>query len=311
MTQQLAAVTATMNFVVYFEDAAISGWIRERTRRIGEKHPSRVIVLDDTRAPAVEAPDAGSARSEWIEVGTQGCDGGSLAATISAHALPEAPLVLAWIASKISADDRFPALAKRAHTVICNSSVTDVGSNSLRDFIEFAGKHPGIDVQDLAYVRLHAWQDLIAEFFDEERVLEDLFKLRNVEITAGSEAEAYYLLGWLASRLEWAACGKERMCNREKETITFSIHRDGAPRRISRVALMTDSTTYTARVFDEDPNVARVEVTGTHPQRPRCIPLHDLDVASLIGRAILQTRRDPVFHETLTLTKRLLDSQRS
>ncbi|MDP9025242.1 MAG: glucose-6-phosphate dehydrogenase assembly protein OpcA, partial [Candidatus Eremiobacteraeota bacterium] len=204
--------------------------------------------------------------------------------------------------------ERFHQLAKRAQTVICSSSVTEVGCRPVCDLIDVANAYPDIDIQDLAYLRLHPWQDLIAEFFDDKHLLEDLFRIRNVEIATGSDAEAYYLLGWLASRLEWSACGKNQMCNRDNEKITFSIRREGDPRRVHRVALMTDATTYTAKVLKDDAGVASVEVTGHHVANPRFIPIHGLDVAALVGRAIV-THRDAIFHATLVMTKHIIDAQ--
>lgn len=297
-------VAATMTFVVYFNDAGIAGWVRDRARLVGKKHPSRIIVLDGTPAAT---PDT-SANDEWMEIGASGYDAAALHRALATHALREAPIVLAWIAANVGSDERFTELAKCAQTVICSSSVIDTGSEAICALIDFAHAHPDIDVQDLAYLRLNAWQDLIADFFDDKRLLEDLFQLRNVEITAGSHAEAYYLLGWLASRLGWSACGKGQMCNRSQETITFTIHRAGGPRRVSRIALMTDSTTYLAEVLADEEDVARVEVTGAHAAPARVIPLHGLDIASLVGRAIV-THRDEVFHHTLAMTKQLIDTQ--
>jgi glucose-6-phosphate dehydrogenase assembly protein OpcA len=308
--QRSGASAATMSFVVYFDDKSIADWIKERAHAVAEKHPSRVILLDGTQCAGNEHIDTAMPRGEWVEIGAAGSDGETLAAALSALALPEAPVVLAWIASGISRDDRFAVLAQRANTVICSSSVTDSGTSSLGDLMMFTQAHPEIDIADLAYVRLSAWQNVIAEFFDDERLMEELFRLRTVEITAGSQAEAYYLLGWLASRLQWSPCGERAMCNREKETIVFSITVKGTPRRLMRVSLASETTTFTAEVFDEDPDVVCLQTTGANAQDRRCEPLRGIDIASLVERAILQ-KRDPVFRETLTMTKDIVDAQKT
>ena len=296
-----------MTFVVFFDDAELGAWIRERSSVVREKHPSRVVVLDGSK-PRTDSDRAPDANADWVELAARGASANELSSALSAHALGEAPIVLAWIASSLGSDERFPALAKRAQTVICSSSVVDASSAPVRDFTSFALAHPDIDVQDLAYLRLLSWQDIVADLFDDAHLLQDLFKLREVEIVAGSEAEGYYMLGWLASRLAWTPCAKNRMCNRENETIDFSVRREGPPRRVGRVTLKTEATEYVAEVVSGDPDVARVESYGYHAQGARFIPLRGLDVASLVGRAVV-THRDPVFHETVAMTKLILDSQ--
>ncbi len=308
MTQSNTATAATMTFVVYFDDAGLSDSIRERIRDVDRKHPSRVIVLDGTR-DAEPGTTSHASREEWVEIPVRGSDANAIETAVAASALCEAPIVLAWIASTIAADERFPVLARRSQTVVCNSSIADGSTSALRELIGFIEAHPDIDIQDLAYIRLLAWQDIVAEFFDDAHLLDDLFNLRSVEIIAGSDAEAYYFMGWLASRLAWASCEKDRMCNREGATIAFNVRRQGSPGRIDRIALRTDATTYVAEVLDDDPAIARVEALGFHAHDPRFVPLGGLDVASLIARAIV-THRDPVFHETIALSKQIIDTQR-
>lgn len=299
----------TMTFVVYFDEPAIAPWIRERMRLIIDKHPSRVVMLDGSQGSDAAHIDAEVPRGEWIEVGVRGANGTELAGALSQLSLPEAPVVLAWIASRIADDDRFATLAPRVQTVICNSSVLETGHNSQRDLIRFVEAHPEIRVQDLAYLRLSGWQDLIADFFDKREAMNELFQLRSVEIAAGSEAEAYYLLGWLASRLEWKPCGRNEMCNRDEAIVSFKIEREGPPRRLQRVVLRSEHTTFSAEVFDEDPNAVCLQATGAASQERRCAPVFGLEIASLVERAILQNVPDEVFLETAEMTRQIVDHQ--
>lgn len=305
--QTAAPSAATMTFVVYFEDATIADWVRERTHVVAAKHPSRVLLLDgskDSRSHHIEAQEP---RGEWIEIGVRHASGHDVAAALSELALAEAPIVLAWISSRLTRDDRFPIIAQRAQTVICNSSVTDLTVASQRDLIEFTEEHPAMHVQDLAYLRIAGWQDLIAEFFDRRETMDDLFGLRHVEIAAGSDAEAYYLLGWLASRLEWRACRENEMCNRKDETISFKIVREGSPRRLQRIVLQSQATAFKAEIFEDDPNAVCLEASGAHPRERRCAPIFGLDIASLVERAILQRQVDPVFRATMEMVKEIVD----
>lgn len=301
--------TATMTFVVFFEDESISQWVRERAHAVGDKHPSRVIVFDGTKPEGNQHADPSTTRGEWLEIGVRGSKAGALSSALSMLALPEAPIVLAWIARDVAHDERFPALAARAQTVIASSSVLDTGTGPVCDLIDFIEAHPEVHVQDLAYMRLATWQELIADFFDEPQFAKELYNIRRVEITAGSDAEAYYLLGWLASRLEWAPCGKNEFCNRDKEIIDFEIRRGSQPRRLDRVVLRSPFTTFGAQVFENDPNAVCIEVSGAKSRPRRCAPLFGLDIASLVERAILARQRDQVYLEALTLTKQIIDRQ--
>jgi len=58
-------------------------------------------------------------------------------------------------------------------------------------------------LRDLAWMRLRPWQDMIANFFDDPALLGELFSIRRLHIASGSDSEAFYLAGWLASRLDW------------------------------------------------------------------------------------------------------------
>ncbi len=300
---------ATMTFLVYFDEPSIASWIRERTRLIVDKHPSRVVVFDGSQGSGAGHIETGVPRGEWIELGVRGANSAELSAALSELSLSEAPIVMAWIASRIAHDDRFATLARRVQAAICNSSVLETGSQPQRDLIRFVEAHPEIRVQDLAYLRLSGWQDIIADFFDKREAMDELFQLRSVEITAGSEAEAYYLLGWLASRLEWKPCGRNEMCNRDGAVISFKINREGPPRRLQRVVLRSEHTTFSGEVFEEDPNAVCLEATGAAPQERRCAPVFGLEVASLVERAILQNSPDLVFLETIEMTRQIIDLQ--
>ena len=302
--------TATMTFVVFFEDQGLAGWVRERAKVVGDKHPSRVIILDGTQPVGEQHAEPSTKRGEWLEIGVARSEAPALSAAVSMLALNEAPIVLTWIARALPSDVRFPTLAARAQTVIVSSSVLDNGIEPLCDLIDFVEAHPEIDVKDIAYLRLATWQELIADFFDEPPFRKELDNLRRVEITAGSDAEAYYLLGWLASRLEWSPCGKNEFCNRNKEIIDFEIRRGSQPRRVDKVVLRSPGTTFAAEVFQEDPNAVCIEVAGARSRPRRCAPLFGLDIASLVERAILARSRDQVYAETLTLAKQLIERQR-
>ncbi len=299
--------TATMTFVLFFEDAGVASWVRERTRAVADKHPSRVIIFDGTRTEGEQYAAPSLIRGEWVEIGVKGSNEHELASALATLVLPEAPVVLAWIAPKISRDDRFVRLAKMASTVIVSSSVINTNESALQDLTEFVDKHPEIIVQDISYLRLAVWQELVAEFFDESEYLDELLALREVELTAGSRAEMYYLLGWLASRLAWTPCDVDRFCNTRNEIIRFTMHNGGQPRRLSRVILRSATVEFLAEVCPVDEGAVCLRVSGSKQRDERWAPLHTMDIASLVERAILTRGHDDIFIETLAMAKHIME----
>ncbi|MEO6836323.1 MAG: glucose-6-phosphate dehydrogenase assembly protein OpcA [Candidatus Tumulicola sp.] len=305
---------ALMTLVAFFEDAAVAEWLRDRIHSLAVKDPARVIVLDGTAthelhhvgAACDEHDDCLKTRGEWIELGVQGSDPDTLQSAISALALPQTPIVLVWASGRIGTDARFAGISPNVRTVVYNSSALDDGQGGLRELIAFVQEHPGVSICDLAYLRLAPWQESIALFFDGKNVIRELFDLRRVEISSGSEAEAYYLLGWLASRLEWSAHCADRFHNRFGTEIEFTISREGSPRRIRRVALHSSQTQFIAELGREKTEVIALTVTGAAQHPDRCHPITNIDTAALIERAILTGHDDRIFHDTLLAARDIL-----
>lgn len=296
-----------MTFVLYFDDGNVAGWVRERTRAVTDKHPSRVLIFDGTK----EYTHQNGELSDWIELGAKGRSDYEMAADLAQLALPEAPIVLTWIAAKISGDERFIAMAKKAHTVIVSSSVVNTDTTGLRDLTEFVERYPEIVVQDLSYLRLSAWQEFVAEFFDEEHFASELERLKKIELTAGSDSEMYYLLGWLASRLSWTTTGPHTFSTPHGHTVEYSFAHAGPPRRLSCVELRSDDVTFRACVHENDDSAVTLNTSGAKSRGERHAPLHTLDIASLVERAILINSRDEVFIETLALAKHIMERSAS
>ena len=297
---------ATMTVVLFYDRDDIGRLARERIDALAAKHPSRVIVLDATQPECVRRvgaecethADCARARGDWIELGVGECPPEALASAVARLSLPEAPGVLVWAASN-AGDARFAALSERARTVVYGSSMLDDGDGALRTLLTFVKANPDVWVADFAYLRLAPWQESIALFFDAKNVIRELFDLRRVEIRCGSDAEAYYLLGWLSSRLEWTPCAPDSFCNRFGVQIDFSILREGPARTIRSVALASSQTQFLAEVSGEHDEAILLRVSGAQEHCDRWRPITNVDVATLVERAILSGRRDTVFVESL------------
>jgi glucose-6-phosphate dehydrogenase assembly protein OpcA len=295
---------ATMTMVVFFEDTTIGELARDRIRILASKHPSRVIVLDGTQTEDLHRVDT----DDWIELGAKGSDAPVLRSAISALRLPEAPVVLLWIAPGIGHDKRFAMLTEHVQTVVYNSSLLDAGHKALCELVDYMEHHASLPLADIAYLRLGPWQESVAIFFDGEHV-DELFDLRHVEIACGSEPEGYYLLGWLASRLQWTPCSANSLLNRQGREITFEIRREGEPRRVSCVALSSSRSKFVAEV-DKNAQTIQLSVTGAGRRAQRYRAINNPGIAALLERAILWGQNDRTFQDSLNAAGDILARRR-
>jgi glucose-6-phosphate dehydrogenase assembly protein OpcA len=291
---------ATMTILVFFEDAAIGALARDRIHTLAAKHPSRVILFDCTQSEGMHHVEG----DDWIEIGARGSSAELLRGAANALRVPDAPVILLWIAPGIGDDERFCELSSDARTVVYNSSLVDAGSGALRQLVEYAQRHPELPLADIAYLRLAPWQESIAILFDGAESSE-LLKLTRVEIGCGSEPEGFYLLGWLASRLGWKPGSASSVVSSSGEEITFAIRREGEPRRIARVALSSAHSTFVA---EADPSGATIDLSvgGTHTKPPRLRAINNPGVAALVERAILSSQNDRVFQASLAAAGAIL-----
>lgn len=293
------ASVATMTLVVFFEDPAIGELARERIGRLASKHPSRVIMLDATQPESKYHVDG----CDWIELGVSGSSSELLFSAVSTLRLADAPVILLWIARGIGSDARFSVLCQDAKTIVYNSSLLDTGHETLRELVDYAADHPTLALADIAYLRLAPWQECVATFFDGKASAE-LRDLKRVEIGCGSEPEAFYLLGWLASRLGWKPSSADALVDASGKPISFEILREGEPRRIARIALHSSQSDFVAQL-DANGDSILLSVSGArHGTRYEAVK-HP-GIAALVERAILWGQNDRVFFEALAAAGRIL-----
>jgi hypothetical protein len=176
---------------------------------------------------------------------------------------------------------------------------------AMRRLVAFHAAHPEVELRDMAWMRLRPWQDMIANFFDDPALLDELFSIRRLHIASGSDSEAFYLAGWLASRLGWNPTGRDAFTDRNGAKITFVRKRVGDIRRVQSICLDSDTSWYHGEVTD-DPGVVRIWVEGEHAREPRLFPLQAIDNASLLERAVLETGADDLFETALQSAGTLL-----
>jgi len=117
--------------------------------------------------------------------------------------IPDLPRFLWWKAAPDPENDLFQHLSRMCnHMIVDSSFFTEPEADLLKvqTLLE-----EGLNVADLNWRRLEAWQELTAEAFDPPERRADLKDVDRVTIDyeKGNPAQALMFLGWLASRLQW------------------------------------------------------------------------------------------------------------
>jgi glucose-6-phosphate dehydrogenase assembly protein OpcA len=307
------ALIVTMNFVVFVDDPAHRSWVLERAERVARKHPSRLIVLDST--PATSGVEVSTATSdnggstivnERVDIGVGTLDHGSIISLVQELSVPDIETVLWWSGARLLQSRTFSGIATGAGTVLVDSSGKVRGEETIRELGEFLSRFPNVALHDLAFMRLAPWQEMIAQFFDNPALREDLFSIDSLTIESGSDAEALYLAGWLASRLSWESCGRDEFCDRRGLKIPFAKMDKGDQRRVLSVVVTANDSIYRAALSETDDKVVAVSVAGAKAGPVRYVPLQNIENTSLIERAILQKSRDDIFEVSLLTVRELL-----
>jgi glucose-6-phosphate dehydrogenase assembly protein OpcA len=307
------ATTATLTLLAYCDDDSIVEWMRERARAIGQKHSARVVMLDGTtdvrttRASATAGARAASP-AEWIELGIRGIDVERLATIVHALTLRDVPTVLAWGGRALLRDPAFLVLNGISDSLILDSSRVERDASALCELSEYFARGRRYAVQDLAYLRLAPWQEMIALFFDDDELAGEVREIRRVAVIAGSQAEALYVLGWLASRLGWRPDQSGTFADTSGERIAYDVRMQGEPRRIRSVELESrDGTVFRAALQEGDDTSVCLSVDGTSKRPRHCEPLHDVSIVELIERSILMPQTSEIYRSTLEATCKILD----
>jgi glucose-6-phosphate dehydrogenase assembly protein OpcA len=290
---------ATMNLVVFVDDVDYRDWVLQHAQSVAEKHPSRLVIIDRTRFADVGLlAREGAICVERVDLAIGGLEPPVIRAIVHDLTAPGIPTVFWWSSSRVLADRVLNALAGFATTLVVDSSGSVSGEETIHELAAFLGHDDTLVVRDLAFMRLAPWQDMIAQFFDDRSLFDDLFSLTRLEIVAGSEAEALYLAGWLGSRLSWKAADAHTFLAPDGHTIGFAREARGGRRRVLRVTLASADSTYSAELTD-DANVARLTVDGVKAKPSWCVPLQNIDNLSLIERSMLMAGHDQIFETSL------------
>ncbi|HEY0393738.1 MAG TPA: glucose-6-phosphate dehydrogenase assembly protein OpcA [Candidatus Elarobacter sp.] len=306
--------TSTLNFIVWIDDAERRDWVLERAAMLAEKHPSLLLVFDHTGARAGDATvttapqgtqAAYTVQGERVDIDVSGADAATVVGYVTALSRPSVPTLLWWTGRQESSREIFFGLLPHVQTLLFDSSGGTRDESALRAIVAFHREHPEVVLRDLAWMRLLPWQDAIADFFDDPGLSEELYTIRALHIASGSDSEAFYLGGWLASRLGWRPTGRDAFTDARDKTVAFHRRREGDIRRIQSICLDSETSWYHGEVTD-DPGALKLWVEGEHAREPHLFPLAAIDNASLLERAVLEPGADELFETALRSAGTLL-----
>lgn len=296
----VSVAPVTVNLIAFVEDPSTVSRIRDRFATFAQKHACKAIVLDATR-PASEQSDA-------MVRGVAGLQPDELRSAVHDLLVAGIGSALFWAGRDLN-DPRFDALATLGSTILVDSSRAADGKASICELAAINADAARY-VRDLSYMRLLPWQDMVAQFFDDGELARELTAIARVELVSGSDPEAYYFAGWLASRLGWKPCGKNELCNESGETIAVGISHRGDPRRVLSVVLRSGASAFSAELDPQSPDLVCLTVSGRSPRDRRCAPLLDVDLVSLVEQAIFVPHRDPVFGGALQMARAIIDTEK-
>lgn len=309
--------TTTLNVVAFVEDdETFLQRLTERTNQLAERHAARTLLLVSSHqvtshtvhSRCNEVENTVLTLSEQLQLGVSGVAAAELRSIVHALTIPNVRTVLLWGGRHI-ADERFTLLAGLANVAVIFSSASSDALQMLRELVALQETPAAERVRDIAYLRLNPWQDLIAQFFDDEELAAELSSISRVEVVSGSAPEAYYLVGWLASRLHWDPCGPREFCNAAGNGIQIDVRIEGAPRRVRSISLHTAQCVFSAAVENEADDLVCLTVEGKKPRPQRCLPLHDVDMIALVERAIFSEVDGGVYAQTLAMAGRVLEQE--
>jgi glucose-6-phosphate dehydrogenase assembly protein OpcA len=243
--------------------------------------------------------------SERVELAVGGLDADAIISLTQELSVHDIPTVLWWTALRILESRRFSALIAQTDHVLVDGSGSGRDEATLRELLQFLKIYDGISLYDLAWMRLAPWQDMIAQFFDEPALSDELTSITSLEIASGSAAEALYLAGWLASALSWTAVDPRTFRTNTGRLVTFTRTSEGERRRIVRVALATPQSRFVAELSEDD-HVVCLSVEGPKAREPWFVPLQNVENTTLVERAILAGATDEMFITALQAARDLL-----
>lgn len=302
---------------------------------IVEKHPSRVLLLVgepeyenaglSASVSAVCHPASAGRQicSEHVTLSAPTPSANRLASIARPLLIGDLPTALWWAAPEppTAAGALFDDLAGMADHVIYDSAGW---LDPVRGVVSVAGWEMGLEtrrvVSDLAWRRGKPWRRLVSQTLDPHILPGALESIEEVEIEHGPHAlpQAWFLIGWLAGRLGWQPIGGKVAPGVEvswgfesaKGPLRVTVRRlpSGEP-ELSRVAIRWNAKAGKgAATFAWEGRDRLVVLAGSSFASARVLSVHRESRASLVARQMAKLFHDPLFRDTLALSRRMAEA---
>ncbi len=237
------------------------------------------------------------------------------------------PKFLWWKAEPDLEQELFRRLATFCNLTIVDSSTFEDSSAALLNIHSLHQK--GINLSDLNWRRLAAWQELTAEAFDPPARRSALSEVDRfvLDYESGNSAQAVLFLGWLASRLNWRPVSmtheggiydlrriqftNDQQRSIEAELAAIPVGSPGEVKgdlidfKLSSTNLEADCCTV---ICSETRGCMRMEAGGGAQscRVQHVTPLADRSAELLMSQQLQRWGRDTLFEESLALAVQLL-----
>jgi glucose-6-phosphate dehydrogenase assembly protein OpcA len=246
---------------------------------------------------------------------------------ITALMVRDLPKFIWWKAVPDGNYSLFQRLVAEADTLIVDSSEFRNSESDLLTLCHLLSQ--GINVADLNWSRLAAWQELTAAAFDPPERRAAIWEVDHVTLNyeKGNSTQALMFLGWLASRLGWDIAAMER------ESDDYEIHRLQFSDRQNKTITAEVVGLPIADVGDVVGDLVSLKLTSSNLNADCCTvicsetsgcmhmesgggaqacrieqvtPLADQKTDQLLGQQLQRWGKDALYHETLTQVQAIL-----
>ncbi len=303
-----------MTLVAACGDASGVELAGDTVRFLTQTHSARALIIlasgdgpDSIEADLAMHVGVGDARGEEVRLTVTGTPALHLVSVVGPLLAPDRPVFL-WLVGAPPLDQAFGQDA----IAICERLIIDTGAYAnpratLTMLANVAGPEGTVALADLAWARSRQWRELIAQSFDGPPVRRFVHAVERVTVAISGDdasAQAWLLLGWMATRLRWAAESQPFV------EITTTSEADSAPGDIASVRLdcVIGDETATVRVERHgDMLYTGFDVNGTI-SASRTLPVDSPDVVHLVGGLMEHPGEDPVYRDAVQATTELVTS---
>lgn len=179
--------------------------------------------------------------SERITLGFHGNASARAASAIEAFLVPEIPTALVWLGRVHTDDPVFEDLARSASRIILDSEYTSI-SSVIHVAAWARSQRHSFEINDLAWTRIAAWQELLARFFDDAEMRPLASKITRIVLKQAGESgarvgpESALMLGWIGTRLGWKTsrlAGALRFKREDGAHVAIELHAVPRPRGVA------------------------------------------------------------------------------